>query len=245
MAAQTAKNLSLHRDLDAARAKLAAAMPTPVQTPKPAVRDNVATHAPIQPTSAPPAAVEFDAAAFDKAVEDRVAQREAEREERRAAEREERRRAWENETEEQREARRKEFQARAKEFADARLTAFTTEAGLDETQQSALHSELQALDSRVREIADGFATAVEDGAPFGFETQMQLLNEMSAAILDTYAGLDESLPEGWREHDDGFLIMLGISPDAGESLFRAFRHGGGFRFAPFPGRMPGPPPQAR
>ena len=58
---------------------------------------------------------------------------------------------------------------------------------------------------------------------------MYMLNEMSAAVLDAYAGLDESLPEGWRERDEGFALLLGISPEAGEALFRVMRRSGGFR----------------
>ena len=243
-AAQSVANRALRDNLATVKSELAAVK----EAWRPSTRQSAPSIAepPPQmrtPVEEPPVAAlpEFDEAEFDKAVEERVAEREKEREEERQAEREARRRAWENETDEQREARRQEFQTRMKEHAAQRVAEFAEKAQLDETQKAALDGELQQLGSRVREIADGFAAAVEEGASFGFETQMQLLNEMSAAVLDAYAGLDESLPEGWRDHDDGFVIMLGIGPEAGESIFRAMRRSGGFRpggFGPFQGGRP-------
>lgn len=249
-AAQATKSRALRVDLASVKAELAAVKEAWRPLPKPqapvVVEPTQPTPQQQPPADEPPAAVPaFDEAEFDKAVEERVAEREKERAEERRAEREARRRAWENETDEQREARRQEFRTRMKEHAAQRLAEFAEKAQLDEKQQTALDGELQQLGSRVRDIADGFAAAVEEGASFGFETQMQLLNEMSTAVLDAYAGLDASLPEGWREHDDGFVVMLGIGPEAGESLFRAMQRSGGFRpggFGPFQGGRP-PRPQ--
>jgi hypothetical protein len=245
--AQLVRNRALRDDLASARAELAAAKAAQRATPKPPAPAVVAAPEPRQrqAEAAPAPLPEFDEAEFDKAVEERVEERVKERDEARRAEREARRRAWENETDEQREARRQEFQARMKEHAAQRLAEFAEKAALDETQQTALEGELQHLSLRVREIADGFAAALDEGAPFGFETQMQMVNEISTAVLDAYAGLDASLPEGWREHDDG-VIMFWVGPDAGEAFGRAMRRPGGFRpggFGGFPGG--GPPRQPR
>ena len=245
-AVQCRKNRTLRDDLSRTRAELEAARTAIPDVPQRPARPVAAPLPAPAPEAPAPSAPTFDREKFDKAVEARVEERIAAREAERAAEREARRRAWENETEEQRAARRQEFQARMREYAGERIAEFVEKTGLDEAQQAAFQGEMEILDARVREIADTFTGALEEGVPAGFETQMHLLNEMSAAVLDAYAGLDESLPEGWRERDEGFALLLGISPEAGEALFRAMRRSGGFRPGgpggpgPFPGGFGGP-----
>ena len=124
-----------------------------------------------------------------------------------------------------------------REHSAKRLAAFVDNVGLDEDGCVALEGELNTLDAKVREIAEDFAAAIGEGVPFNFETQMQLFNEMSSAVLDVYAGLDETMPDGWREKDSEFNVWLGIGPDAADPLFDALRKVG-IR-APFMG----PPPR--
>ena len=243
-----ARNRALAAELNKAQATLAAHEKEPQ---KPARRPS-APKAPrrvVVPRDGESASL--DGAAFDQAVEERAAALVEEERQRREAERAERRRAWENETDEQREARRREFQERVREHASARLGEFVEKAGLDDQQCTALENELGLLDSRVREIVSSFAADIGNGAKFDFEAQMQLLNNMSAAVLETYAGLDETLPAGWRDRDDGFNVMLGIGPDAFNPLFETLRRSGmrGFgSLAPFMGGGGGPrrcPPPAQ
>ncbi|MBP5544895.1 MAG: hypothetical protein ILM98_12525 [Kiritimatiellae bacterium] len=242
-AAVAARNRALSADLEEAQAALAAFKAAPQPEKNVAVPRPASPRPPVaEPT--PPPEPEFDQEKFDKAVEERVAERVAERDAQREAEREERRRAWQNETEEQREARRQEFHARIKEHAAEQLAAFVEKTGLNEEQQMALEGELGLLDSRVREISEEFASALDEGVPFGFETQMQLMNNISAAVLDTFAGLDEALPEGWRESDEGFVVMMGIDPGSVDSLFRAMRRTG-MRGMGMPFMRGGPPPGGR
>ena len=241
-AALAVRNRSLGAELAEARAALAAARESaPGKAPPRPRAPKAAPGRTVVPGKAEAAPV--DGAAFDRAVEERAAALVEEERQRRDAERAERRRAWESETEEQREARRREFQERMREQASARLGEFAEKAGLDDRQCDALESELGLLDARVREIAGSFAEAVGEGAKFDFEAQMQLLNSMSAAVLDAYAGLDEKLPAGWRERDEGFNVMLGIGPDAFNPLFETLRRSGmrGFgSLAPFMGGVGGP-----
>ena len=187
----------------------------------------------------------IDVAAFDKAVEERAEALVEERRQQREAEREERRRAWEGGTEEEREARRREFQDRMREHAEARLTEFVEKVGLDDQQLAAVETELGNLDSRVREIVGSFAAAVDKGGKFDFESQMQLLNNMSAAVLDAYTGLDEALPKGWRDRDEEFNVMLGIGPDAFNPLVNSLRKSGNRGFGAFMPFMGGGGPRRR
>lgn len=242
LAALAAKNRALRADLEDTRAALAALKAAPPPTSK-AERPK---RAPRRPPRGASGEAAFDKDKFDKAVEEqveqRVEERVAQREAQREAEREARRRAWENETDEQREARRQEFHARIKEHAAKQLAEFIEKTHLDENQQAALEGELGVLDSRIREISEEFAAAVDEGLPFAFETQMQLLNNISTAVLDAYDGLDASLPEGWRESDDGFVVMMGINPDSGDALFRSLIKAGVMGRGPG-GPFGGPPPR--
>lgn len=100
-----------------------------------------------------------------------------------------------------------------------------------------------ALNGRVREIAEEFAAAIDDGVPLDFELQLQMLHAFSGATLDAYAGFDEVLPEDWRERGEGYNMMFGISPDSMSPLFDAIYRsgvtpGGPGGFGPIP-----PPPQ--
>lgn len=228
------KNHALRANLAKAEAELAelrsapAVVVAPTQVLKPERQPRT-----IQPKPAP-SAPETDGPALEKVVEERVEKRLEEIRREREAEREARRREWENMTDEQRAARRAEFQARMQEHASARLTEFIEKAELDENQCLALADELDLLDSRVREIAEAFAADINAGAPFSFETQMQLLNNVSSAVIDAYSGLDESLPEGWREKDGEFNVMFGIGPDAINPLMDAMHKKGMFGMGGFP-----------
>ena len=234
------KNHALRANLAKTEAELAELRNAPavVVAPTQALKPERQPRA-IQPKPAP-SAPETDGPALEKVVEERVEKRLEEIRREREAEREARRREWENMTDEQRAARRSEFQARMQEHASARLTEFIEKAELDENQCLALADELDLLDSRVREIAESFAADINAGAPFSFETQMQLLNNVSAAVIDAYSGLDESLPEGWREKDGEFNVMFGIGPDAINPLMDAMHKKGVFGMGGFP-FMGGPP----
>jgi len=228
--------VNVRAELDAAREALASAKrakPEPSQR-KRAIED---MDLPREAAPQPAAGTGED---FDKAVEKRV----AERMETMRKEREEQREAWrrerENETPEQREARRREFQERIQEHSAAQIRSFIEKAGLDEAQSAAFEGELAALDERVREIAGVFAEDIGNGAKFDFETQAQLIYNMSAAVIDTYAGLDEVLPEGWRERDEEFNVLFGIGADAMNPLFDTLMQNGGHGMRGFP-FMPRPP----
>ncbi len=201
------------------------------------------------PTASPAAApdadtAERDRASFEKAVEERAAARADEIVRERHEEREARRREWENATDEEREARRREFQKRMQEHATAQLAKFEADAALDDTQCAAFEMELEAFDSRVKDIAERYAVMIDGGVPLDFEMQLRMMNEMSSVALDAYTGLDEVLPEGWRKAGDGsFNVMFGISPSSLEPIFDAIQrssgtsglHGPGGPFGGFPG----------
>lgn len=225
---------------DAELAKAKAAPPPPrARRPAPVV---------IRQAAPAPAAQEqaIDPAELEKTIEERAKARADAIDRERREEHEARRREWENASEEEREERRKEFQARMKEHFAAQLADFVEKTGLDDTQCASLEFELDALNGRVREIAEEFAAAIDDGVPLDFELQMQMLHEFSEATLEAYAGFDETLPEDWRERGKGFNMMFGVSPDSMNPLFDAIRRsgvnpGGPGGFGPFSG----PPPRRR
>lgn len=243
LAVAAARNRALDRELVNARAELDAMRDALASAerakPGPPPRKRAVEDKGIPRPAAPQPAAETGED-FDKAVEKRV----SERMETMRREREEQREAWrrerENETPEQREARRKEFQERMQEHSAAQIRSFIEKAGLDEAQSAAFEGELAALDERVREIANVFAEDIGNGAKFDFETQAQLIYNMSAAVMDAYAGLDEVLPGGWRERDEEFNVLFGIGADAMNPLFDTLRQSGahGMRGFPF---MPHPP----
>ena len=245
------QNRALRSELARAEARAAALPSAESAPPERAASHDPAPDAPEQaaPAVAPapeasPAIPAADREAFEKAVEERAAARVEELERERRDEREARRREWENATEEEREAHRREFQARMQEHATAQITEFETKAGLDVEQCAAFEMELESFDSRVREIAERFAVMVDGGVPFGFEMQMRIMNEMSAAVLDAYDGIAEVLPDGAREKGGEFNMMFGVSPSSLNSLFDAMRRSGAFGprgpgpFGPFRGRSP-------
>lgn len=164
---------------------------------------------------------------IEQEVETRVQQRLEAIQREREQEREARRREWENMTDEERDEKRREFQSRMVEFSTKKLDEFVEKTGLDEGQRLAFEDELGALDARMREIVQDFADYVEEGGNFGFEEQLLMVSESSAALLDAYAGLDDVLPEGWREKDCDFNVMFGIGPDAINPLMDALRKKGG------------------
>lgn len=245
-AALAVQNRALRAEL--ARAGARGVPPPPAQAapeaPGAPEAGGAAADASSAPVSAPAVPAAADREAFEKAVEERAAARAEEIEKERRDEREARRREWENASEEEREAHRREFQARMQEHATAQITEFETKAGLDVEQCSAFEMELEAFDARVREIAERFSVMVDGGVPFGFEMQARILNEMSAAAIDAYAGIGEVLPEGARENGGEFNMMFGLSPSSLNPLFDAMRRSGAFGmhgpgpFGPFRGRPP-------
>lgn len=271
--AMVAQNRSLSRNLAEARRALAELDAPGIRVVAPSetrvVEVEVAA-APKSPAAQPagPAAVETQAATIDEATLEKAVQERMEAMRRnREAERERWRRERENETEEQREERRKAFQQRMQEHAAERLAEFAQKTGLNETQGAALETVLTDLDGRVREVADSWAATIRETGSFGPEARLQFLNDMSALATDAYAGLDEVLPEGWRDGDGELNVFQVIGPDAADSLFLAAREtnvhgvmpligslmiGGGMRgpragggpggFGGPPGGFGGPPP---
>ena len=224
---------------DAELAKAKAAPPPPrARRPAPAA---IRQAAPAQEPSAQGQAVDPDE--LEKTIEERAKARADAIDRERREEHEARRREWENASEEEREERRKEFRARIKEHFAAQLADFVEKTGLDDAQCASLEFELDALNGRVREIAEEFAAAIDDGVPLDVELQLQMLHAFSGATLDAYAGFDEVLPEDWRERGEGYNMMFGISPDSMSPLFDAIYRsgvtpGGPGGFGPIP-----PPPQ--
>ena len=238
------QNRSLRASLARAEAQLAAGgagapRPSPETAPAAAAAES-GTPPKDAPTQPPPGGM--DGEAFEKAVEERAAVRAEEIARARRDEREARRREWENATEEEREEHRRQFQARMQEHATAQITEFETKAGLDVEQCSAFEMELEAFDAKVRAIAERFAVMIDGGVPAGFEMQARIMNEMSTAALDAYAGINEVLPEGWREKGGDFNMIFGMSPSSMNPLFDAMRRTGVFGrrgpgpFGPFRGR---------
>lgn len=182
----------------------------------------------------------IDREAFDKAVSGRVEALERERNE----EREAHRRKWENATEEEREARRKEFRAGMRKFAAEQLDKFEKNTKLDLDQCAALEMELDVFDARVREIAERFAVMIDGGKKLDFEMQIRIMNEMSEAALETYDGIDEVLPEDWRENAGEFNVMFGLDPTSFSPIFDAMRRTGAMPDNdPFLGGFDRPPPR--
>ena len=183
-----------------------------------------------------------DREAFEKAVEERAVARAKEMEDQQRNEREAHRREWENATEEEREEHRKQFRERMQAHSAAQISEFETKVGLDVEQCAAFEMELETFDNRVREIAERFAVMIDGGVAPGFELQARLLNEMSAAAIDAYDGIDDALPEGWREKGGDFNMIFGMSPVSMAPLFDAMRRAGVFGphgpgpFGPFDGR---------
>ena len=130
------------------------------------------------------------------------------------------------------------------EHAAAQIADFEKKAGLDLDQCAAFELELESFDSRIREIAERYAVMVDGGMQPGFEMQARIMNEMSAAALDAYAGIGELVPGGQGGDDAGFNLMFGLSPDSLSPLFDSFRRSGAFMqmggFGGF-GRRGGPP----
>lgn len=245
VAALAFQNRSLRASLARAEARLAAggagAPPPSAETVPAAAAAEVEATPKGVPTQAPSAGV--DGEAFEKAVEERAAARAEEIARARRDEREARRREWENATEEEREEHRRQFQTRMQEHATAQITEFETKTGLDVEQCSAFEMELEAFDAKVRAISERFAVMIDGGVPAGFEMQARIMNEMSTAALDAYAGINEVLPEGWREKGGDFNMLFGMSPSSMNPLFDAMRRAGVFGrrgpgpFGPFRGRQ--------
>ncbi len=233
------QNRSLRAELARARAGSAEAGEVQEAAP-PAETPSASAEA---ETSAPqdvPAGV--DREAFEKAVEERALSRAKEIEDQQRNEREARRREWENATEEEREEHRKQFRERMQAHSAAQITEFETKAGLDVDQCAAFEMELEAFDNRVREIAERFAVMIDGGVAPGFEMQAMIMKEMSAAAVDAYAGINDALPENWRERGGDFNMIFGMSPVSMSPLFDAMRRAGVFGphgpgpFGPFDGR---------
>ena len=226
-----AKNRGLRRDLDDARRALAEVKAPAIHVSAPA--ETRVVEVPAAPSVAPQAAAAvagpaaakeaaapvIDDATLEKAVQDRMETMRRQREE----ERERWRRERENETEEQREERRRAFQARMQERASERLAEFAAKTGINEAQGVALEGVLTVLDARVRETAEAWAATIRETGSFGPEARMQFLAEMASLAESAYAGLDEVLPEGWRENDGNLNVFQVIGADAADPLFQAAR----------------------
>lgn len=216
-------------------------MSHPAETP-PQSPPSASPAAPQAAVSAQAVAGGWDKEAFEKAVEERAAARAKEIEDQQRNEREAHRREWENATEEEREEYRRQFRERMQAHSAAQISEFETKAGLDDNQCAAFEMELEAFDNRVREIAERFAVMIDGGVAPGFEMQARIMNEMSAAAVDAYAGINDALPEGWREKGGDFNMIFGMSPVSMSPLFDAMRRAGVFGphgpgpFGPFGGR---------
>lgn len=230
-AALGVRNHSLSRDLDEARVALAelSAAPVVVQaapvqewhtsapTEAEAPADAGVRGAASSPTVVTPAVIPEDV--LEKAIAERDEQRRKERD----AERERRRQEWENQTPEEREARHQERLQRMQERAAQRLAEFVENTGLNETQCAALEDEITYLDARLRQTAEAWAASIRESGSFGPDARMQLINDLSALVVDSYAGLDESLPANWREADGNFNLAQVVSPEILSPLFEAAR----------------------
>ncbi len=219
--AMAVRNRTLSHDLEEARAVLAA-----VNGPAIVVQAPSTPEAP-QPRAASPQTTvvqtNYVSAVSEEAIEKAVQTRMEQMRQERNAERERRRQEWENQTPEQREARRQEFRQRMQEHATQRVAEFVEKAGLDDDQYAAFAAEVTDLDSRVREVAEAWAEAIRESGSFGAASRLQLLNDITSLALDSYAGLDETLPESWREADSDFNILQAIDPEAVSPIMEAAR----------------------
>ena len=226
------QNRSLHTQLAQAEEKAALASVSIVSAGDPANRLHASPeaidHAGQMVSNASEAGESVDQEEFDNAPSERVREPVSQPNSDGREERWSHRREWENATEEEREAHRREFRERMQAHANKQIADFEEKLSLDPEQCSAFEMELEAFDTRVREIGERFAVMVDGGVKFGVEMQARIMNEMSAAMLDAYDGLGEVLPEGWRENGGEFNVMFGISPGSLAPLFDALGRNGAF-----------------
>ena len=225
-AALAIRNRGLSHDLDEARLALSQLPAAPIvvktpeaPTPAPAPKPQETAEAPAVAAETPVAATAPTPEAIEKAIAERM---EAMREERRA-ERERRRQEWENMSPEEREARHQEFLQRMQEDATRRLDEFAESISLDESGRQALDTEVAYFDARVRSVAEQFAAQLREAGTLTPDARLTLLRNLADVALESYEGLDEIMPETWRDDAGDFNLFQSLSPDAFSSVFDAVR----------------------
>lgn len=223
----TVRNLTLARDLTEAHSAIAELSAKPVVVQAAAVQE-WHTEAPTKTLIQEHVVTQFtDAASIpEEVLEKAVADREEQRRQQRAADRERRRQEWENQTPEEREARQAAFRQAMQERAAERLQEFVEKTGLNETQKTAFDAVVFDLDGQIRDVATAWAEAIREGGTFGPDSRLQLIQDISSVILDSYAALDETLPENWREADGNFNILHVVGGEPFGPLFEAAQEAG-------------------